>query len=112
MNKETYTKSQFRGKVEETVRLAETLRSDPNNSIDISLAEVVQDKFNCTLDSFYNDLGVDPTRDTISNLFRKVEGKGLVRKRMWMLARFFGYMTAFNMGVDKARINVVKPIHV
>ena len=69
MNKETYTKSQFRGKVEETVRLAETLRSDPNNSIDISLAEVVQDKFNCTLDSFYNDLGVDPTRDTISNLF-------------------------------------------
>jgi len=29
------------------------------------------------------------------------EGKGLLRKRMWMLARFWAYFTAFNMAVDK-----------
>ena len=69
MNKEQYSKSQFRGKVEETVRLAENLRNDANNPVDVELSEVVQDKFNCSIDTFYNDLGVDPTKDTISNLF-------------------------------------------
>lgn len=68
MRLEQYEISKFKGKIKETVKLAESLRSDKENAIDITLAEVVEEKFGVTLEKLYEDLGIDPTVDTISNI--------------------------------------------
>lgn len=61
-------KSQFKGKVKEAVKLAESIRSHKDNPKDVSFSDVIQKKFNVTLPSFLADLGVDPATDTVQNL--------------------------------------------
>lgn len=63
-----FNASRFKGKIEEAVRLAETLRSDKEQPQDITLNEILEDKFDCTLSEMFEDLGIDPTIDTISNI--------------------------------------------
>ena len=69
MDFKAYEKSQFKGKIKETVKLAEAIRSDKDNPEDVSFAEIVKDKHNVTIDSFYQDLGIDPAIDTIHNIY-------------------------------------------
>lgn len=69
MNIEQYQKSKFKGKIQATVKVAENLRKDTTLAQDVTFAEVVENRFNCTLEEFYEDLGIDPTVDTISNIF-------------------------------------------
>jgi hypothetical protein len=69
MNIEQYEKSKYgKGLVEEAFRYAESIRSDRQNPRDISFAEVIQEKFNVSMDSFFNDLGIDPNYDTVQNI--------------------------------------------
>lgn len=67
MNRKKYEASKFKGKIEEVVQHADALRKG-DNPMDITLTEVVKEKFGVTLDAFYNDLGIDPNYDTIQNI--------------------------------------------
>jgi hypothetical protein len=69
MNTTQYDKSQFKGKIREAVKLAESLRKDKDHPIDISFQEVVKEKFGLEYDAFLADLGINPREDTIQNLF-------------------------------------------
>lgn len=68
MNIAKFEKSQYNGKIKETVKFAESLRADKEQAVDITLAEVVEEKFGIELSELYDDLGIDPTVDTISNI--------------------------------------------
>ena len=63
-----FESSQFRGKVQEVVKLGESIRSHEKNPKDISFTEVLKEKYNISLESFLADLGIDPASDTIQNL--------------------------------------------
>ncbi len=63
-----YDKSQFKGKIQDAVRLAEGIRSHKDNPRDVSFEDVLQEKYQVTLESFLADLGIDPSNDTIQNL--------------------------------------------
>lgn len=69
MNLQQYEQSQFRGKIRETVQAAEALRKNPKNAQDVTLNDIVDEKFGVSLEELYNDLGIDPTIDTINNIF-------------------------------------------
>jgi len=63
-----FDKSQFKGHVQEVVKLGEAIRSHKDNPKDVSFEQVIKEKYNVTLESFLTDLGVDPATDTIQNL--------------------------------------------
>ena len=69
MNTVQFEKSQFKGKIKETVKMAESLRKDKDHPLDISFQEIVKQKFNVEYDAFLADLGINPREDTIANLF-------------------------------------------
>jgi len=68
MNLEAYKKCDFKGQIQDMVRAAEAMRFDPKEPVDVSFADLVQGTMNRTLESFYNDLGIDPNMDTIQNI--------------------------------------------
>lgn len=69
MNLQKYAKSRFKGKIRETVQAAESLRKDSQNAQDVTLNEIVSEKFDVSLEELYADLGIDPTVDTINAIF-------------------------------------------
>jgi hypothetical protein len=69
MDLKAYEKSQFKGRVKETVKLAEALRTDKDAPEDISFGEVVKEKFNISVEGFYRDLGIDPAIDTVNAIY-------------------------------------------
>jgi len=97
MNKTAYEKSQFRGKVKETVKLAEALRTDKDTPEDVSFGEVVSDKFNITLPEFYRDLGIDPSIDTVHNIYTLMS-----EDERWLIPEIF--REALRLGYRKAPI--------
>lgn len=97
MNRTMYEKSQFKGKIKETVKLAEAIRTDKDNPEDVTLADVVQDKFNSTLDSFYHDLGIDPSIDTVHNIYTLMG-----EDERWLIPEVF--REALRLGYRKAPI--------
>lgn len=68
MNLDKFEKSKFKGEIKGLVNLADSLRSDKDQPQDITLSEIVEEKFNVGLDGLLADLGIDPTIDTINNL--------------------------------------------
>lgn len=66
MNLEKFEQSKYRGKIEETVRLAESLRKNEKSPEDISFDEVCKTKLNASLEEVMEDLGIDPSVDSIS----------------------------------------------
>ena len=73
MDIKKYATSQYKGQIKDTVRLAESLRNDDTAPRDVTLSEVVQEKFEVELSALYADLGIDPTVDTINNLMTQVD---------------------------------------
>lgn len=70
MNIEKFEASAYKGKIKGMVKLAESLRKDKDSPQDVTLAEVVSETFEGeTLEGLYESLGIDPTVDTISNIF-------------------------------------------
>lgn len=68
MNLDKFEKSKFKGEIKGLVNLADSLRSDKDQPQDITLSEIVEEKFQVGLDGLLADLGIDPTIDTINNL--------------------------------------------
>jgi len=97
MNRTAYENSQFKGKIKETVKLAEAIRSDKDNPEDITLAEVVNDKFTTSMESFYQDLGIDPSVDTIHNISTLMS-----EDERWLIPEIF--REALRLGYRKAPI--------
>lgn len=90
-------KSRFLAQLEETVQQAEALRADPDGGIDISLAELVKQKFAVGMDSFYDDLGLNPNKSTIQNII------GLPDKALrWLIPEIF--RDALRLGLRKSPI--------
>lgn len=54
--------------LEQTVKDCEAIRKDTHDPQDISLAEMVELKYDTGMDSFYDDMGINPNVDTIQNL--------------------------------------------
>jgi hypothetical protein len=68
MNKAQYEKSSYKNDVEDIVRSLDAMRSDRDKPLDVNLADYVQKRYGVSLGAFYEDLGIDPTMDTIQNL--------------------------------------------
>jgi len=67
MNLEKYEASKYKGQIEEMVKTADALRKDKDQPQDISLGEIVQEQFEISYQALLDDLGIDPTIDTINN---------------------------------------------
>lgn len=69
MDKNQFAKSQYKADIAQVVQSCESLRKDSDNPMDISLQDFVNKKWGITLDTLYQDLGVNPSLDTIQNIF-------------------------------------------
>jgi len=100
MNKESFAKSTFKGKIKETVKLAEAMRIDGAQGapLDVSFAEIVKDKFNISFNEFLFDLGIDPSYDTVYNLSTLDD----VEDTRWIVPEI--YREAIRLGLNKTPI--------
>jgi len=64
-----YTNSQFNGKLEAMVKNLEAIRKDKDRPMDVSMADMLKSQHDLSLAQFYAEIGVDPSFDTINNLF-------------------------------------------
>lgn len=69
MNITKLENSKYLGKIKTAVLTADALRKDSKAPQDISFEEVIKEQFNIGLQELYEDLGIDPTVDTIENIF-------------------------------------------
>ena len=78
MDLQRYENSPFKGNVEETVKFAQSLRTDRNSPVDASFQEVLNGRFaenpinkdeELTFSTFLESLGIDTEVDTIENLY-------------------------------------------
>jgi len=70
MNIEKFEASKYLGKIKETVKMAESLRSDKKNPQEVSLEEVCQEHLGVeSLEDLFIDLGIDPTIDTLEAIY-------------------------------------------
>lgn len=65
----SFNKSQYKGSLKELAMAALALRTDKENPVDISIQDLVKEKHNIEYANFLNDLGIDPSHDTVSNIF-------------------------------------------
>jgi hypothetical protein len=69
MNLEKLQKSEYKTELEGVVRRLESMRRNVENPTDATLAEFVQLRWGASMESFYEDLGVNPAQDTIQAMF-------------------------------------------
>ncbi len=69
MNKAQAQKSQYKGDIREMVQQMNAMRLDSDNPTDVSLVEFVQMRYGISMDAFYQDLGINPSVDTVQNIF-------------------------------------------
>ncbi len=69
MDKVKYKASKYKSSIEEVVHACQSLRMDPVNPVDVSMAEFVQAKWGVSMEGFYDDLGLNASIDTINNIF-------------------------------------------
>ena len=65
---EKLAKSEYTKEIQGLVRTAESLRKDKDNPVDVTLEEVIQEKFQISEEQFMADLGLDPSKETVSAL--------------------------------------------
>ena len=92
-----YKNSKFKDDIQSVVQSCNALRSDPNEAVDISLAEMVQMRHQVSLDAYYEDLGFNASVDTIQNLF--TTGDANTR---WLIPEII--RDALTLGLRKAPI--------
>lgn len=68
MNKQQSENSKFKSSIKEAVTTLESLRRDSENPKEVSFPEYVRARYSCSMESYYEDLGIDPQLDTISNI--------------------------------------------
>lgn len=66
MNIEKFEASEHKGKIQAAYLLADSMRKDPKEPVDIEFTDVCKKQFNLSLDELLEDLGINPAIDTIS----------------------------------------------
>ncbi len=66
---EKYLKSQFNNKLKGIVQEMDSIRRDKDRPVDISLGDYLKNEHNMDMAKFYQEVGVDPSFDTVHNLF-------------------------------------------
>lgn len=61
--------SLYKKQIKEIAFAMNSLRSSAKNPVDISIAEFVQMKWGISMETFYDDLGLNASTDTIRNIF-------------------------------------------
>ncbi len=97
MDLQKFQKCSFKQDIRAAVKFAESIRTDKETPIDYTFQEMVKDKFDCELSSFYDQLGIDPTTDTIQNIVNLPDDS--VR---WIIPEIF--RDALRLGYRKAPI--------
>ena len=68
-NYNKYAESKYKDEVKSIVLQLDSVRKNKDSSVDITLAQFVNKKYGISMDAFYNDLGINPSIDTIQNIF-------------------------------------------
>lgn len=68
MNSAQYAKSLYKNDVKESVQACIAMRTNSQGPVDVSLAQFVQAKWGISMESFYQDLGINASVDTIQNI--------------------------------------------
>lgn len=97
MNAAKTKKSTYLSQLEESVRACEAMRRDTTSPQDISLAEYVQERWQLSMEGLYDDLGVDPSVDTIANIVNMPDPA-----MRWLIPEI--YRDAIRLGLRKAPI--------
>jgi hypothetical protein len=84
-------------KIKNMVKLADSLRLDKEKPTDVTFAEIIKSELDLGVDDFYAACGVDPSFDTIENLFTTVDND--VR---WLIPEVF--RDALRLGYRQAPI--------
>lgn len=86
--------------LKEMVKFGDDLRTAKKDqvAIDLSFAELVSAKYGESVDSLYANLGIDPTRDTISNLYTYGDAEDV----RWLVPEIF--RDAIRSGLKKSPI--------
>lgn len=61
-------KSKYVSKIRHLVNKADSMRLNKDRPVDVSMAEMVQSELSIDMDVLYEDLGIDPSFDTVQNL--------------------------------------------
>lgn len=89
--------SKYLKELEPSVRACDALRQDKAESIDITLSEFLQGKFQISMAELYADLGINPSVDTIQNLVNMPD-----TSFRWLIPEV--YREALRLGMRKAPI--------
>lgn len=68
MNSTQMALSKYKKELPNLVQTCEAMRRDTEDAHDITLGELVLEKYQISQEGFYKDLGINPMRDTIQNL--------------------------------------------
>lgn len=68
MNSAQYSKSLYKNDVKEAVQACNAMRTNSEGPTDVSLAQFVQAKWGVSMETFYQDLGINASVDTIRNI--------------------------------------------
>jgi len=69
MDQVKYDSSKFKGEIQNWVNNCESLRRNAENPVDITFESYLKKKKDISLSAVFEDLGIDPSVDTIENIF-------------------------------------------
>lgn len=69
MNQAQYKQSLYKDSIRESFFAMNSLRRSTTNPVDVSIGEFVHAKWGISMETFYNDLGLNAGTDTIQNIF-------------------------------------------
>src|SRR6478609_470725 len=69
MDKVKYASSKYKGEIKQVVMACNSLRKDKDYPVDITLAEFVNQRWGISMETFYDDLGLNLNIDSINNIF-------------------------------------------
>ncbi|HEU4608384.1 MAG TPA: hypothetical protein VFS31_09765, partial [Chitinophagaceae bacterium] len=88
-------KSLYLQEVQAVVKEMEAIRRDPQNPREITLAEYINKRWGVSEEAFYEDLNINPNRDTIQNLLNMPDSN-----YRWLIPEI--YRDALRLGIRKA----------
>lgn len=97
MNLQKFEKSKTRAEISQMFNIANALRTDQKQPIDVSLFDIAKQNYNLSREELLEDLGIDFSVDTIQNLM----GSGDFNVR-WLIPEI--YRDAIRAGYRKAPI--------
>ena len=97
MDQVKYDNSKFKGQIKGLVMNCESLRKNADNPVDITFETFLKKKNNVSLSDLFEDIGIDPSIDTIENIFTLPDES--VR---WLVPELF--REALRLGLRKSPI--------